>query len=777
MEKEIKLTVEKSEVKETSIFGGIQGEGGARTLRISFDDEWTNLSKRITFYDGTMQNPVSVMLTEDKKTDGEYIVKIPSEPLKTGGKLIYIIDGSADGIKQRSVQKQLRVKFAPPLSENEAADITPSVLEQLEASVDDITKNYNTISEVLSENVSLSKELETRVFAAEQNLKAKADNAVLDSISAVINKESERIDDIEKTVSKTENALGEKADKTDLEAKLDTKVDKTGDATIQGKLSVGDINSTGHGLFSNGVTSFDGSSFHYLEKKADKTELENLNFTLEELEDKVDEKVDKEDGKGLSNIKNLTVAEYGIDNEAYKMDLDNHTNSFTKTIVFPSIGYVYDTFCEIETKISKSIPKTTETVWNTNHAEFTDMLSGENPINLKVYGSCLKNLITYPSAGSSIPKGGEKTLNGITVKDSGNGTYTINGTSTGSSYFTMFFSSIVPTSLSGKYTLSISAPNSSTCCGVMTELYDANGKWIYGGIAEEDNPFTFDMSLYSDKVAKLLVSLYFPLNSSFDNTLVLPQLEIGETATDFMPYFAVGDWDSEEGKYKIPITLCGTNLISSYYDFSAVEKNGVTLTCLEEGKIKVSGTPTASINQKLGQVNVLPNTEYTLGGIEIGKNLVFIVVEYDSSGTKLNTYSSRLLNITTSDEASYFLIYLDRINSNAEIPETVVKPMLVFGNKEAEFEPYCGETTATISLSKRLGTGQYIDLSEKKLYTQSGTEKVTVTGSLLTTDGAINNLSVKTYVKPSKIETEYYQDINKVLNELKLAILSQGGNV
>ena len=122
---------------QSSNYGGIQGEGGARTLKISFDDEWTELSKSVTFFDVNMKNPVKVMLTTlNKNTDGSYSVPIPKEPLKEGERFTYIIDGSTDGALQRSVKKELKVKYAP-VSDSAAVpeDITPSLSDQLNLSI------------------------------------------------------------------------------------------------------------------------------------------------------------------------------------------------------------------------------------------------------------------------------------------------------------------------------------------------------------------------------------------------------------------------------------------------------------------------------------------------------------------------------------------------------------------------------------------------------------------------------------------------------------------
>ena len=44
-------------------------------------------------------------------------------------------------------------------------------------------------------------------------------------------------------------------------------------------------------------------------------------------------------------------------------------------------------------------------------------------------------------------------------------------------------------------------------------------------------------------------------------------------------------------------------------------------------------------------------------------------------------------------------------------------------------------------------------------------------------DGEIVSMAAGTETAPSKIDLEYYQDINKVIADIKAAILSNGGNV
>ena len=54
---------------------------------------------------------------------------------------------------------------------------------------------------------------------------------------------------------------------------------------------------------------------------------------------------------------------------------------------------------------------------------------------------------------------------------------------------------------------------------------------------------------------------------------------------------------------------------------------------------------------------------------------------------------------------------------------------------------------------------------------------ISVTGDLTSLESASITITCSSDVSPSKMEVTYYQDINKVIEELKNAILSQGGNV
>ena len=100
------------------------------------------------------------------------------------------------------------------------------------------------------------------------------------------------------------------------------------------------------------------------------------------------------------------------------------------------------------------------------------------------------------------------------------------------------------------------------------------------------------------------------------------------------------------------------------------------------------------------------------------------------------------------------------------------------GTAATEYEAYSEPSKAVISLDTPLEAGAYIDLAAKKKYTSAGeASDVTVSGEIQTTDSGKNTIEAETTLKPYKLEVKYYQDINKVLDNLQSAILAQGGNV
>lgn len=141
MDRTIDIFIKGSYLQKNNNIGGIQGEGNVTTLHITFDDSWTNLAKSITFWNAKGENPVKVLLTNDKLVEIrnsllEFNVLIPAEPLAVEGDMIFVIDGYVDGKRARSMQDSLVVKAA--MTTNEPIEPTPTQAEQLNLAIQKI---------------------------------------------------------------------------------------------------------------------------------------------------------------------------------------------------------------------------------------------------------------------------------------------------------------------------------------------------------------------------------------------------------------------------------------------------------------------------------------------------------------------------------------------------------------------------------------------------------------------------------------------------------------
>lgn len=149
MERVINIKVCGNHLTKDNKYAGTKGEGNATNLRITFDDCWDGYAKTVTFYDALGGNSVKRNLTTDLlenivESTRIYLVPIPPEALTEAGTMSFVIDGSIDDKRQRSIEGVLDVKDAPDT--DNPVDATPSQMEQMqgqyEAIIGDIQKAY-----------------------------------------------------------------------------------------------------------------------------------------------------------------------------------------------------------------------------------------------------------------------------------------------------------------------------------------------------------------------------------------------------------------------------------------------------------------------------------------------------------------------------------------------------------------------------------------------------------------------------------------------------------
>lgn len=271
----------------------------------------------------------------------------------------------------------------------------------------------------------------------------------------------------------------------------------------------------------------------------------------------------------------------------------------------------------------------------------------------------------------------------------------------------------------------------------------------------------------------------------------------------------VGDLNSDAGKYEIPVTVRGKNLISISRDIQSLTSGVV----VEKGKDYVIAQMSASAeNAEPGSTNsssgwigintlkataeafnkcffkdIKPSTTYTLsydfeyfylpdgltsvkhrGQISISGKSEYTNVWVTEAGKKYH-YK---LTFTTPETITQIMFFFTLNSCKVKLSNI----MLEEGGSETDYERYAEPQTAVIEFSAPLGKNDHVVNASGTTFKNSVLSKASTAEIPLVTSGT-NIIEVGTATAPGKIEVEYYKDINKIVNNLTNAILAQGGNV
>lgn len=634
---------------------------------------------------------------------------------------------------------------------------------------------------------------------------------ILDKFSEIKQADSERAEQVKQNADGID---GIRSDMADMNNTLNTKVDKvsgkglsSNDYTDEEKAKLAGlenytlpsdvVHDSGYVHTDNNYTNEEKAKVNNV---PDNTleEINTLSNVMNSLAGSLDNmKVDKVQGKGLSkndytdeekeklsgieeNANNYVLPSDVVHDVSYVHTDNNYTTEEKNKLAELNNYDDTDIKADIAKKADKlkSIPHTTV---SGNPIAITDALADEQPLEMRVYGC--KNLIPYPYANTT------KTVNGITFTDNGDGSITVNGTATARATFVFStdLSSEIDKSKIYTFSTSISATNNSY---VMLSIY-------------KDSTYVTEIGLYGSSLSKTvdlsnrdcnrIQCTFFAENgATFDNYTFKPQLELGTAATDYEIGTGIGDLNN--GKYEIPIKITGKNMFDiskitkfvSAADYTTVRKN--------YAYVRADGTITNTIGRAADSM-VYHDSKMTLaqGTYTLSADCMFIsdnsgllqarigVRDMTNSKWLEKTATLKTLNVTeriyctfTVDSDTEIAINIQGVGTikNYIMNLKISNIQLERGNAATEYEPYREQTAAAI-LDTSLSGSEYIDFVSKK---RNGETDITVSGNIELFDG-VNKITCQTAAAPSKLEVSYYQDINKVLEELKNAILSQGGNV
>lgn len=236
----------------------------------------------------------------------------------------------------------------------------------------------------------------------------------------------------------------------------------------------------------------------------------------------------------------------------------------------------------------------------------------------------------------------------------------------------------------------------------------------------------------------------------------------------------VGDLSSDDNKYHVSVKLCGKNVLTPDYASASGTRNGVEIS-VENGAVSFNGTATADTYFILKKQDTftIPKGKYTLSG---GTSDMWLYIEAYNGATRLWQKYDKGSGVTFDlTNETYTGIRLFTVVRSGQTVDITLKPQIEFGSIATDYEPY-SDSSAEAAVDTPLAPGEHIDLIRKKRVSGNTETDITVTGEIKTLDSDVNNIICSTTVAPEKIDVEYYQDINKVLTEIKSAILAQGGN-
>lgn len=285
-----------------------------------------------------------------------------------------------------------------------------------------------------------------------------------------------------------------------------------------------------------------------------------------------------------------------------------------------------------------------------------------------------KNLIPYPYSDTT------KTVNGITYTDNGDGSITANGTATANAAF-YFTNAGTGFYVDGTVCLS-GCPEGGSASGTGYSLrlnYYEDGAET-SGMVDVGNGKSITLD------DKLSIVYFVVLAGGTVNDLVIkPQLELGDTATDYVPYIDPADTNCY---------VCGKNLLDASELGSSNTNAGVTVTRVDD-VFTFNGTATNSVTLLDNVLYIAggKGNKYTLSCVHVGGTMSGQVTaclgERDNSDTKRSSWIGLKLpdaeSITLALSKNYINDFWFYVESGATFDNYQIKLQFELGDTATEY--------------------------------------------------------------------------------------------
>ncbi len=241
------------------------------------------------------------------------------------------------------------------------------------------------------------------------------------------------------------------------------------------------------------------------------------------------------------------------------------------------------------------------------------------------------------------------TNNGITLTKNNDGSFTLNGTSTGISVFNFTLPKVL---LAGTYTFSIKGSDNIPGC-VFLRARDNSMAMVETQSQVNGNNTTQNSHTFTCKKDISIVAINITqAGITFNNFVIYPQLEIGSEATEIEPY--VGATASPNPDY--PQEIVNVRGIENLFKptLATTVLNGITCAANRDGTYTLNGTATADTTFTIGTDKnlIIDKTYKFLGCPNVGSSTTYRMswnfhnYEYGNGLISKKTSEARNVQIT-----------------------------------------------------------------------------------------------------------------------------------